>query len=198
MKYINPQKEFERLIPIAIEKACFSVEVPLEKIEEYREKITLITEGALRYKNNYAVDYTHLDERMTNGFLGQAALEHYLGVKITGDDMSKPDSSPDMKLCGLNIGIKVSKAAQKNAPLIPDIVKHPEIIMLIDSKNKYLYHCLGIFSHKILQNPEFRCKSLVKDEKAEERKTGFYRIDVGLGFTTFKDLKQKVSPYWLI
>lgn len=197
-KYINPGNELKKIIPIAMEKACFSVEISKQKLEEYDEKINRIVKAARNFKRNYEHDSNYLEERMKNGFLAQAALEDYFGVDITGDNFEEPDRSADLKLCGLNIGIKTSKAKQNNAPLIPDIVKNPEIIMLIDPNNKYLYHCLGVFSVKILSNPYYRCKSLVKDKNAAYLKTGFFRLDVGYPFKTLNELKKAVSPFWLI
>jgi hypothetical protein len=195
---INPQKEFERLIPIALSKACFSVKFSSDVMKEYNQKSKEISESARKYGQHYSSDGQELDERFINGHIAQVAIEEHLGIKFTEWGSSKPNGVADLLPAGLNIGVKSFKIAQKNAPMISRVVKYPEIIMAIDGEDKNIYHCLGVFSVKVLTYPDFICDDLVKTKAALERKTAFYKIDYGVPFNTFDQLKKIVGPLWTI
>jgi hypothetical protein len=197
-KTIKPQEEFQRLLPDAIANACFSVTFSLDVMEEYRKKATEISNSAKEYGQQYSSDNEQLVERFINGHLAQVAIEKQLGVKFTQWKSTKPDGTADMLPVGLKIGIKSFKVSEKNAPMIPRIIKYPEIIVAIDGLDKNIFHCLGIFKPRDLKEKDFICDSLIKTKSALERKTGFYRIDKGTPFNTLDQLKNIVGPLWTI
>ena len=191
---INPQKEFERLVPIAIANACFSVKFSKDN---YLDKFSEMEEDMRQYGQHYFIDGGQLNERVMNGIGAQLALEQHLGIRFTKWGQKKPDNIPDMLPVGLKVGVKCSKAPD-NAPLISKKAHYPEIIFLIDEHDRSLYHCLGIFSPVDLTHPDFVCDSLKKDPSILEYKTGFYRIDKGVPFTTFNNLKTILNDKWKI
>lgn len=195
---IKPQEEFERILPDAIAKACFSIEFSKDVMEEYRKKAIIISENAKKYGQHYSSDSQRLEERFVNGHLSQVAIEQQLGIKFTEWGSTNPDGTADMLPAGLKIGIKSFKVAEKNAPMIPRIIKYPEIIVAIDGPNKNIFHCLGVFSCGVLRCPNYICDSLVKTKSALERKTGFYKIDKGMPFNTLDQLKKIVGNLWII
>jgi hypothetical protein len=198
-KTISPQKEFQRIVPIAISNACFSIKLSKELIEDCKQKCKGIVENARNYGQHYTDDDGELEERFINGHGAQVALEQHLGIKFTNWNSKKPDNVADLLPIGLMIGIKSFKAPN-NAPLIFKDTKYPEIIMAIDENDKSLFHCLGVFSKTKLSYPDFRCDSLIHDPRIKKRntKTGFYKIDVGVPFTTLDDLKKIAGNNWLI
>ena len=57
---INPQKEFERLLPDAISNACFSVKLPKNIIEEYSEMSDKWAEDKKTFGHHYAKDQNNI------------------------------------------------------------------------------------------------------------------------------------------
>jgi hypothetical protein len=191
---INPQKEFEKLIPFVISKACFSVKL---YNDDYLKKFEEMVQDMTDYGNQYAIDGGELNERVKNGIGAQLALENHLGIKFTKWGQKKPDSIPDLLPVGLKVGVKSFKAP-KNAPLISKTQSYPEIIMAIDEHDRCLFHCLGVFAPTDLIEKQFVCDTLKKDPSIPDYKTGFYRIDKGIPFNTFNDLLKLTKGKWTI
>lgn len=196
---INPQKEFERLLPIAISNACFSVKLPSDVVEEYSDMAYQWAEDKKTFGHHYDVDQKNIHSRSSNGHGAQGALEHQLGVKFTEWMIGnkKLFNTPDLRPIGLEIGVKAFRAP-RNAPIIFKNSRHPEIIMCRDENDKYLYHCLGVFGPSVLNFEQYVCDSLIQDPSLLERgtKTGFYKIDVGKPFTTLAELKELAGTKW--
>lgn len=197
---INPQKEFERLLSITLPKACFSVKLDNQTIEEYSKMSYEWAEDKKIFGHHYSVDQKNIHTRSSNGHKAQAALEYQLGVKFTEWMIGnkKLFNDPDLRPIGLEIGVKAFKAP-KNAPIIFKYSPYPEIIMCRDEHDENLYHCLGIFAPTDLNNHEYVCDSLIQDPDLLERntKTGFYKIDKGVPFKTLDDLKKLAGNKWL-
>ena len=124
IRLINPQKEFERLVPIAIANACFSVNVSKEA---YIDKFNQFANGMRSFGQHYLIDGKEIDKRVRNGIGAQLALEKQLGVTFTKWGENKPDDIPDMLPVGLKVGVKSSEAP-RNAPLVAKNIYHPQII----------------------------------------------------------------------
>jgi hypothetical protein len=193
-RIINPQEEFEKLVPIAISKACFSVKLDNS---DYLKKFQDMVDDMTTYGQQYTSDGGELNERVKNGIGAQLALENYLGITFTKWGGKKPDGIPDLLPAGFKIGVKSFKAP-KNAPLISKTPSYPEIIMAIDENDKSIFHCLGIFGPTDLKNKEYTCDSLKQDPKIHEYKTGFYRIDKGIPFNSFDQLIKLTKGKWII
>lgn len=197
---INPQKEFNRLLPNAIANACFSVELPDALVEEYDVKSYQWAEDKKTFGHHYSVDQKNIHSRSSNGHSAQGALEYQLGVTFTEwmIGSKKLFNDPDLRPIGLEIGVKAFKAP-RNSPIIFKYSAYPEIFMCRDEHNTRLYHCLGVFGPSILNFEEYTCDSLIIDPNLLERgtKTGFYRVDLGTPFKSLDDLKKLAGTKWL-
>jgi len=198
-RFINPQQEFKRLVPIAISKTCFSVKLSKELIEECKTKCKGVVSNAIDYGQHYTDDDRELEERFLNGHGAQVALEQHLGIKFTNWNSKKPDNVADLLPVGLKIGVKSFKAPN-NAPLVFKNIQYPEIIMALDENDRSIFHCLGVFATVFLKHPEYICDSLIHDPRIKKRdtKTGFYKIDIGEPFTTFDQLKKIAGKLWTV
>lgn len=196
---VYPQKELERRVPLAIENACWSVEVPRPYIQTYDEFSEAWTHDKHDSYIGYRIDGNDLVKRSTRGHRGQAAFEYYMGVKFTDLDpsFSFDKAVPDLRPLGLEIGIKTFKAP-RNAPLIFVNSTYPEIFMMEDQHNPDLYYCLGIFGPKFLNDRDSICMSLVHDDncRAKGTKIGFYPIDRGIPFKNMDELLSLTSKKW--
>jgi hypothetical protein len=199
-KIINPQKEFEKNLSIAISNACFTVRLPDDMVEEYDNKSYEWAEDKKTFGHHYTLDQKNIHARSNNGHSAQGALEYQLGVKFTEWMIGnkKLFNTPDLRPIGLEIGVKAFKAP-KNAPIIFKQSHYPEILMCRDQYDKSLYYCLGLFGPSTLNFKEYTCDSLIIDPDLLERgtKTGFYKVDVGKPFTCLEDLKKLAGTKWI-
>jgi hypothetical protein len=70
--------------------------------------------------------------------------------------------------------------------------------MCRDQHDKYLYYCLGLFGPSVLNFKDYTCDSLIQDPDLLERgtKTGFYKVDKGVPFTSLEELQKLTSVKW--
>ena len=171
----------------------FSGKFHLIKIEqESIDKLNGFLNDLIELKkkeSHHIIDFKSHFKRYYTGFLGEIALEQFLGIDgIVDWTIGNSDKyhTPDLKSIGLNIGVKTVNYGA--FPIIFDQSYNPEIIM-IKWKENYIYIC-GLATKKVLN--EFQSKELILDKNLREKgtKTGFYGFSELVQFQNLDMLKE--------
>ena len=83
VRYINPEKEYKKNMQKALEN---SLEITISQ-----EQCSLIKNFGVKWSDNklddvglhYTADSNQIKSRSTRGYLGEAALENFLGMKFS-------------------------------------------------------------------------------------------------------------------
>lgn len=150
-------------------KNFIKVAVPKKKRDKIKEFIVELVKEK-RKENHHKVDPMNELKRHYTGYLGEAAVEEYLKIKIINWEIgySRQFAYPDIK--EKKVGIKTVEYGK--FPVIYKKNYYPQIIN-IRGNSKVVYIC-GIASVDILNS--FQSKELILSPYLRKRgvKTGFY------------------------
>jgi len=200
VRYINPEKEYKKNMQKALEN---SLEITISQ-----EQCSLIKNFGVKWSDNklddvglhYTADSNQIKSRSTRGYLGEAALENFLGMKFSDLDpmFSYSKNIPDLEPIGLRYGVKTNRPSNpfiifKNSP-------YPEILITQSESSELKYHVLGLFPPSLLNHPDFTCDSLIYDDELKRRgtKTGFFGVHLGKQFKTYDDLLMYAGDKWIV
>jgi len=148
--------------------------------------------GRKASEGHHKVDYAMREERFNTGVIGEIALEQYLDIKFADLEVgpSTKFHVPDMKGFGLNIGVKTSCLFKNNTAMIPRAGKdhnlEPQIIMVrLGSRTAVV---AGYATTEVLRT--YRDDFYLKDDRAKDRKTGFYGYEHLIPFKNLEELKR--------
>lgn len=163
---------FENEISGIIESA------PVVEIDEtYYSRIIAFVEKITQVKvteAHHRVDNLKESKRFSTGFLGEAALEKYLSVNIIDWTIGNSNKYHVPDVPGYNVGIKTVEFGK--FPIIFKDNKYPQIICVINPKERKKVHILGLATVEILN--EYQDDNLILDVNLRARgtKTGFYGL----------------------
>jgi len=213
-KLINPLKEYQKRLEIALESAE-KIVVPEEEYEQIKEFAKKWEDDKRKVGLHYAQDGNLLTSRSLTGHAGQIALEHYLGQRFTDLDpkFGYDKNVPDLQPLGLRFGVKTHR--QRNPPLVNYIsekhynnlseeskmhYRYPQIILTRDNDCDRTFYLLGLFSVTMLYHPDYLCPELIYDADLAERgtKMPFIGVHRGHHFKTVEDLYGYAKDKWTI
>ncbi len=146
------------------------------KIDDmYAHKISQFVQNLIGFKSSeqhHIIDNNREYKRFYTGFLGEAALEKYLGISIIDWSIgnSKNYHTPDIP--GYRVGIKTVEYGK-----FPIIFKHntyAQIICIRSTQQKNLIYICGLATPSVLNM--YQSDALILDTNLRNRgtKTGFY------------------------
>lgn len=157
---------------------------------EYLAKIKELAGKIVRKKmteSHHRVDHNQEIKRFTSGFMGEAALEKLLNVKII--DWTIGDSAsyhyPDIP--GYNVGIKTVEKGK--FPIIFKDNRYPQIICIRSDNIDNLVFVCGLATPKVLN--ECQSDELILDPNLRLRgtKTGFWGFSLLTPVNSLADLE---------
>jgi hypothetical protein len=145
-------------------------------------------------ESHHKVDPFNEQKRWMTGFLGERAIEQFLGTSFM--DMSVGDSKnyhvSDLSKLNLPIGVKTVEYGK--FPLVFKGSRKPEIIVVkIDDNN--LVIC-GLAMPDVLNTYQDDELILSPSLRKRNTKSGFYGFDKLLPFTSLYDLQMMTVPYY--
>lgn len=127
--------------------------IPFDRMEIYQLKLSLLDIIEKKAEeSHHKADGKNEVNRWKNGFLGEMAVEKFLGINFV--DLSYGDSNnyncPDLESAGYKIGVKT--ASYPKFHLVNKNIEYPQILTQIHTKNGKLYILiLGIASEDVLK-----------------------------------------------
>ena len=169
------------------------------KIQLSKKDINLINNKCIDIVNvkksetHHINDSKQIDERFTIGKWAEVALQRFLEIDFIDLSVgtSKDNSIPDLRLIGLDIGIKTSNYIKNNSAVILRDKNEPQVITLY-LENRVFAIC-GYADIEILK--KYRSDSLIKNKDMLIRKTGFYGYDKLTMFNNFRELQNLAMDY---
>ena len=123
-------------------------------------------------ENHHIIDSGMEEKRWTTGYLGECAVEKFIGIKFV--DFSIGDSFKynvaDLKSLGIDCGIKTVEKGK--FPIIFKKSYKPEIIVIKESET--LFHICGLATKEVLNKYQSTELILSPYLKSRGTKTGFY------------------------
>ena len=156
------EKNLHKFICIELE------EITVEKVKSFVDKIISEKQKEIHHK----IDSRNEHKRWFTGFLGECAVEKFIGKKFVDFSIgnSKKYHVPDLKSIGFNCGIKTVEFGK--FPIIFKKSFKSEIIVL--KKSDSIFYICGLASKEVLN--KYQSMSLVLSPFLRKRgtKTGFY------------------------
>jgi len=158
---------------------------------DYIIKIESHVKELIKTKKNeshHIIDNKNEFGRFFNGYLGEAAIEKLLGIKII--DWTIGDSSiyhvPDIP--GYNVGIKTCRYG--SFPIIFKSNDYSQIICIINQHNKGSVYVCGLATPDVLN--EYQDDDLISFPQLKVRgtKTGFYGLDHLIPIRSLNDISK--------
>ncbi len=156
--------------------------------------------SAKRQEKNHRIDDDQQFQRFLNGFLGEYALEKFLGVQFRDDTVGQSSkyNQSDLKSIGIQSGVKTFRKG--NYPTVLRQFNGYQILVCTESvfnDNKepigtYAYIC-GLAHKDVLD--KYSSVDLISNKKLKERnvKAGFYGFDHLVPFHNIEELKKELN-----
>ena len=162
-KYVDPY--FEKFQKITLDDSVIS------RVKEFVIKLIEVK----KKESHHIVDSGMEIKRWTTGYLGECAIEKYIGKEFVDYTIgiSKNYHVPDLSKLGIKCGVKTVERGK--FPLIFKKSYKPEIIVIKESDQDF--HICGIATKDILN--KFQSDSLVLSPNLRRRgtKSGFYGFE---------------------
>ena len=143
--------------------------------EEIIEKVNKFVVDVIKIKkneNHHFIDNSQEEKRWKNGFLGEFAVEKFLGKKFVDLTIgsSKKYFVPDLSPLGVDWGIKTVEKGK--FPIIFKKSYKDEIIVI--KKNDFEFFICGLATREILNEYQSDALILSPGLRSKGTKTGFY------------------------
>jgi len=144
-----------------------TIEIPDYKVQRLYSFASAI---GLAKQREHKIDNKREVERNFTGFLGELAIEQYLGIEFIDWTIGKSEehNSADLSKLKLNIGIKTSEIG--NVALIPKKPYREEVVTIMISDHQI--KLCGLATKEI--QLQYSSPELVKDPAARDHKVGFW------------------------
>lgn len=156
--------------------------------------------SAKRQEKNHRIDDDQQFQRFLNGFLGEYALEKFLGVQFRDETVgvSSKYNQSDLKSIGIQSGVKTFRKG--NYPTVLRQFNGYQILVCTESVfneekqpiGTYAYIC-GLAHKDVLD--QFSSVDLISNKKLKERnvKAGFYGFEHLVPFNNLEELKNNLN-----
>lgn len=136
----------------------------------------------------HQMDATNREKRFGTGFLGEAAMEQFLGVDFmdTSIGNSMNYAIADMAPIGVNAGVKTGVYENDKFIAINRSLRHPQVMCFLSPDRKRVI-IAGLATVEVLN--KYSDDSLIMTRDMAGRKTGFYGFDKLLPFKNLADLR---------
>jgi len=158
---------------------------------EYVNRIAAFVKELITAKSiekHYQRDNLNEIKRFTTGYLGEAAIEKLLGIKIIDWTIGYSGLYHQPDIPGYSVGIKTVE--QGKFPIIFKKNDYPQIICIRSLKEPNLIYVCGLATKEVLNTYQDTSLILDRNLRARGTKTGFYGFQYLKPIESLKDIEK--------